>query len=132
MLASSVSGQAYLAVNASDPLKRPDATAQLVCFTGKNGQVEPGQRIEPVVIEPEGGAKKYFVSFCRSARSSRQPHRVMYKLIAIIITAIPVVLFLRTFFGGRSKKRSQGVSNCKKQVDYVVWAMVILIGFGFV
>ena len=27
MLASSVSRQAYLAVNASDPLKRPDATA---------------------------------------------------------------------------------------------------------
>jgi hypothetical protein len=58
MLASSVSGQAYLAVNASDPLKRPDATAQLVCFTGKDGQAEPGQRIAAVAIQPEGGAKR--------------------------------------------------------------------------
>ena len=39
-------------------LKRPDATAQLVCFTGKDGQVEPGQRIAAVLIEPEGGVKK--------------------------------------------------------------------------
>jgi hypothetical protein len=56
----------------------------------------------------------------------------MYKLIAIIITAIPVILFLRTFFAGRSTKRSQAVSDFKKQVDYLVWAMLILIGFGFV
>jgi hypothetical protein len=56
----------------------------------------------------------------------------MYKLIAIIMAAIPVVLFLRTIFAGRSKKRSQSMSDFKKQVDYLVWAMLFLIGCGFV
>ena len=55
----------------------------------------------------------------------------MYKLIGIIVAAMPVILLLRAMFMG-SKKRSQAVSNFKKQVDYLVWAMVILIGFGFV
>ena len=52
----------------------------------------------------------------------------MYKLIGIILAAIPVVLFLRTIFTGQSKKRSQAVSNFKKQVDYLIWAIVFLIG----
>jgi hypothetical protein len=56
----------------------------------------------------------------------------MYKLIGIILAAIPVVLFLRTIFAGRSQKRSQAVSDFKRQVDYLVWAMLLLIGCGFV
>ena len=56
----------------------------------------------------------------------------MYKLIAIIMAAIPVVLFLRTILAGRSKKRSQSLSDFKKQVDYLVWAMLFLIGCGLV
>ena len=56
----------------------------------------------------------------------------MYKLKTIIMAAITVVLFLRTIFGGRSKKRSQSMSDFKKQVDYLIWAMLFLIGFGFV
>ena len=56
----------------------------------------------------------------------------MYKLIAIIMAAMPVVLFLRTIFGGRSKKSSQSMSDFKKQVDYLVWAILFLIGCGLV
>jgi putative exporter of polyketide antibiotics len=52
----------------------------------------------------------------------------MYKLIGIILAAIPVVLFLRTIFTTQSKKRSQAVSNFKKQLDYLVWAILFLIG----
>jgi hypothetical protein len=52
----------------------------------------------------------------------------MYKLITILVAAIPVVLFLRNVFTTRSKMRSQAVSNFKKQVDYLVWAILILIG----
>ena len=55
----------------------------------------------------------------------------MYKLIGIIMAAMPVILFLRAMFMG-SKKRSQAVSNFKKQVDYVVWVILILIGCGVV
>ena len=55
----------------------------------------------------------------------------MYKLIAIIVAAMPVILFLRTVFMG-SKKRSQAVSNFKKQVDYVVWAVIAIMGFAVI
>jgi len=55
----------------------------------------------------------------------------MYKLIGIILAAMPVILFLRAMFMG-SKKRSQAVSNFKKQVDYVVWAILFCIGCGLV
>jgi hypothetical protein len=53
----------------------------------------------------------------------------MYKLIGIIVAAMPVILFLRAMFMG-SKKRSQAVSNFKKQVDYVVWAILFMVGCG--
>ena len=55
----------------------------------------------------------------------------MYKLIGIIVAAMPVILFLRAMFMG-SKKRSQAVSNFKKQVDYVVWVILFFIGCGLV
>jgi uncharacterized membrane protein YbjE (DUF340 family) len=47
------------------------------------------------------------------------------------VAAMPVVLFARAIFMG-SKKRSQAVSNFKKQVDYVVWAILFMIGLGLV
>jgi hypothetical protein len=56
----------------------------------------------------------------------------MFKLIGIILAAIPVVLFLRAIFAGQLKKRSQAVSDFKRQVDYMIWAMLFLIGCGFV
>ena len=55
----------------------------------------------------------------------------MYKLISIILAAIPVILFLRTIFIGQFK-RSQAVSDFRKQVDYLVWIILILIGCGLV
>ena len=55
----------------------------------------------------------------------------MLKLIGIIIAAMPVILFLRAMFMG-SKKRSQAISNFQKQVDYVVWAILFMIGCGLV
>jgi hypothetical protein len=56
----------------------------------------------------------------------------MYKLITIAVAAIPVVLFLRAVFPGQSKKLSQAASDFRRQVDYLVWAMLILIGCGIV
>jgi hypothetical protein len=56
----------------------------------------------------------------------------MYKLIAIILAAMPLVLFLRTILKGQSKKRSQAVSDFKKLIDYAVWAMLVLIGCGLI
>jgi hypothetical protein len=67
---------------------------------------------------------------CRAqAQSLRsQDYGVMYKLIALILAAIPVVLFLRGIFTTQSLARSKAVSNFKRQVDYLVWAVLILIG----
>jgi len=55
----------------------------------------------------------------------------MYKLISIILAALPVILFLRTIFMGQLK-RSQAVSDFRKQVDYLVWIILILIACGLV
>ncbi len=55
----------------------------------------------------------------------------MLKLIVIIMAAMPVILFLRAMFMG-SKKRSQAVSNFKKQLDYAVWAILFMISCGVV
>ena len=43
----------------------------------------------------------------------------MYRLMAILLAAIPVILFLRNVFMGQLK-RSQAVSDFRKQVDYLV------------
>jgi len=55
----------------------------------------------------------------------------MYRLISVILAAIPVILFLRTIFIGQLK-RSQAVSDFRKQIDYLVWIILILIGCGLV
>jgi hypothetical protein len=56
----------------------------------------------------------------------------MFKLIGFIIAAMPVVLFLRAIFKGRSTKMSKALADLKKQIDYVVWAILVMIGLGVV
>ena len=56
----------------------------------------------------------------------------MYKLIGIILAAIPVVLFLKAIFFGQSKKKSQAVSDFQRHVDYLVWAILFFIGCAMV
>jgi ABC-type phosphate/phosphonate transport system permease subunit len=59
----------------------------------------------------------------------------MFKLITIIVAALPVVLFLRSIFMGplrRSPAVSRAVSDFKRQVDYVVWAILVLMACGMV
>jgi len=55
----------------------------------------------------------------------------MLKLIGIIVAALPVIVFVRAIFMG-SKRRSQAMSNFRKQVDYAVWAILFMIGVGLV
>jgi hypothetical protein len=57
---------------------------------------------------------------------------IVFKLITLALAAIPVVLFLKRIFPGRSKKISQAAAEFKKQVDYLVWAMLFLIGCGMI
>ena len=51
----------------------------------------------------------------------------MYKLIAILVAAMPVILFLRTVFFRRSKVMQQASSDLRKQVDYLVWGILFLV-----
>jgi hypothetical protein len=50
----------------------------------------------------------------------------MSKLIGIILAAAPIVLFLRAIFRGQLQKRSQGLSDFRKQMDFLVWAIIAL------
>jgi uncharacterized membrane protein SirB2 len=55
----------------------------------------------------------------------------MLKLIGIIVAAMPIILFVRAMFMG-SKRRAQAVSNFRRQVDYLVWGILVLIGLVLV
>ena len=56
----------------------------------------------------------------------------MYKLITILVAAISIILFLRTIFFGRSKAMKLAVSDFRKQIDYLVWVILLAIGCGIV
>jgi hypothetical protein len=56
----------------------------------------------------------------------------VYKLITILAAAIPIILFLRTIFFGRSKAMKLAVSDFRKQIDYLVWVILFAIGCGIV
>jgi hypothetical protein len=54
----------------------------------------------------------------------------VYKLITILLAAIPIVMFLRTIFFGRSKAMKLAVSDFRKQIDYLVRLISFAIGCG--
>ena len=51
----------------------------------------------------------------------------MIKLIAILVAAMPIILFLRTVFFKQSKVMKEASSAFRKQVDYLVWAILFLV-----
>ena len=52
----------------------------------------------------------------------------MVKLITLLAASIPVILFLKTVIFGKSKVMREASSAFRKQVDYMVWGIVFLIG----
>jgi hypothetical protein len=56
----------------------------------------------------------------------------VYKLITILAAAIPIILFLRAIFFGRSKAMKPAISDFRKQIDYLVWMILFVIGCGIV
>jgi hypothetical protein len=55
----------------------------------------------------------------------------MFKLISLLLAAIPVFLFLRAVLG-RSTTAKRAVSDFRRRVDYLVWVMLVLIAVGLV
>jgi hypothetical protein len=56
----------------------------------------------------------------------------VYKLLGLIVAAVPIVLFLRAIFTGQLGKGSKAISDLRKQIDYLVWVILFLIGCGIV
>ncbi len=55
----------------------------------------------------------------------------MAKLIAFLVAAIPVLVFLKTILG-KSKVLREASAEFRKQVDYLVWGILILVGCAIV
>jgi hypothetical protein len=56
----------------------------------------------------------------------------VYKLITILVAAIPIILFLRAIFFRQSKAMKLAVSDFRNQIDYLVWMILFAIGCGIV
>jgi hypothetical protein len=56
----------------------------------------------------------------------------MYKLITILVALIPIILFVKTVFFGRSQVIKQASAELRRQIDYLVWAILFLIACGIV
>ena len=53
--------------------------------------------------------------------------------IVLLVAAIPIVLFLRTVFLGRRRTVVKGaMSDLSRHIDYLVWAILFVIGCGIV
>jgi hypothetical protein len=55
----------------------------------------------------------------------------MFKLITILVAAIPIIVFLKTVFG-RSRVVKQASAEFRKQVDYLVWIILFVMACGIV
>ena len=56
----------------------------------------------------------------------------MYKLITILVAVIPIILFLKSVFFGRSQVMKQATAELRRQIDFLVWAILFLIACGIV
>ena len=56
----------------------------------------------------------------------------MLKAITLLAAAIPVILFLKNVFFRRSKVMQQASAEFRKQVDYLVWGILILVGCALI
>lgn len=53
---------------------------------------------------------------------------MLFKIIAFLAAAIPVVLFVRSVLFRRPSRMREGVQEFRKQADLAVWACIGLIG----
>jgi hypothetical protein len=55
----------------------------------------------------------------------------MVKLITFLAAAIPILMFVKTMLG-KSKVLREASAEFRKQVDYLVWGILILVGCALV
>ncbi len=56
----------------------------------------------------------------------------MLKAITLLAASIPIILFVKNIFFRRSKVLQQASAEFRKQVDYLVWGILALVGCGLV
>jgi hypothetical protein len=56
----------------------------------------------------------------------------MVKLIAILASLIPVLLFVKNVFFSKSERLKKASADLKRQIDYLVWTILVLVGLGIV
>lgn len=56
----------------------------------------------------------------------------MLKAITLLAAAIPIILFLKNLFFRNSKVMRQASAEFRKQVDYLVWGILVLVGLGLI
>jgi hypothetical protein len=55
----------------------------------------------------------------------------MVKLITLLVALIPVLVFLKTIFG-KSKVMREASTAFRKQVDYMAWGILFLVGCALI
>jgi hypothetical protein len=55
----------------------------------------------------------------------------MFKFISILIALIPVVLLLRSVIG-RSKVMKRAVADFKRQIDFLVWVILLMMAAAII
>ena len=53
---------------------------------------------------------------------------MLFKIIAFIAAAIPLILFVRAVFFQRTTKLGEGVKQFKKHFDLAIWIFLGMIG----
>jgi len=54
----------------------------------------------------------------------------MFKLLVLLLSAIPIFLFLKNVFFSRSQVFKKASADLKRQIDYLVWTILVLVGLG--
>ncbi|HLH98962.1 MAG TPA: hypothetical protein VKW08_27955 [Xanthobacteraceae bacterium] len=55
----------------------------------------------------------------------------MFKVVSILFMLISAFLFLRAIFG-RTRFMKRAISDLRREIDYLVWIMLVMIGAAIV
>jgi len=53
---------------------------------------------------------------------------MLFKIIAFIAAAIPIIMFVRSIFFRRPTRFSEGLKEFRKHIDVAVWIFLGLVG----
>jgi hypothetical protein len=75
-------------------------------------------------------AIKLSIDIVRLAKWSLSHRNPMFKLLVLLVSAIPILLFLKNMFFSRSERFKKASADLKRQIDYLVWTILVLVGLG--